>query len=301
MGPVRILILVVALAAALGAVVVVRGMSTAKTPQVVVAAAPAVIETPKSQVLVAKRDLPPGTRLTVDDMTWQPWPKDALNAAYIVNDTSVPAASDKTGQVASKAMEVAKVAVGAEEPKLMALVGAVVREPILAREPMIERKLVRAGEAGIMAISLDTGMRAMAIPLSAESAAGGFILPGDHVDVVLTHPLEGASGGGKRFSSETVLKNVRVLAIDQATATPKEGNAVVGATATLELNSKQAEVLALSKAQGDLTLVLRSYADAKGPAVTVAQTESDVFRPAVVKIFKNGSATGSTTEVTVTR
>lgn len=300
MGPVRILILVVALAAGLGAVILVKGMSKA-APQVVVAAAPAVVETPKSQVLVAKRDLPPGTRLTAEDMTWQPWPKDALNAAYIINETTVPAANDKSGQVAAKAMEVAKVAVGAEEPKLIALVGAVVREPILASEPMIERKLVRAGEAGIMAISLDSGMRAMAVPLSAESAAGGFILPGDHVDVVLTHPLEGSGGGGKRFSSETVLKNVKVLAIDQATATPKEGNAVVGATATLELNSKQAEVLALSKAQGDLTLVLRSYADAKGPAVTVAQTESDVFRPAVVKIFKNGSATGSTTEVTVTR
>ncbi len=144
-------------------------------------------------------------------------------------------------------------------------------------------------------------MRAMAVPLSAESAAGGFILPGDHVDVVMTHELDGAAGG-KRFSSETVLRNVRVLAIDQTTSTPKDGSSVVGATATLQLSSKQSEVLALAKAQGALTLVLRSYADAGGPAVTVAQTDNDAaFRAAVVRVYRNGTASGSTTEVTVTR
>jgi pilus assembly protein CpaB len=143
-------------------------------------------------------------------------------------------------------------------------------------------------------------VRGRRVPHSAATAAGGFILPGDHVDVVMTHQLEGA-GGGKKFASDTVLKNVRVLAIDQTTGAPKEGTSVVGATATLEVNSKQAEVLALSKAQGDLSLVLRSYADAAGPAVTVAQNDESTFRAAVVKVFRNGSSSGSTTEVTVTR
>ncbi|OYX36786.1 MAG: Flp pilus assembly protein CpaB [Caulobacterales bacterium 32-69-10] len=298
MGPVRILILVVALAAAVGAVVIVRGMSKAQPPQVVVAAAPAVVEKPTAQVLVAKRDLPAGTRLTPEDMTWQAWPQDSLNAAFIVA-AAPPKPASETAKVAATAVDIAKAAAGTQDPLLVALVGAVVREPILANEPMTDRKLVRAGSAGIMAITLETGMRAMAVPLSAESAAGGFILPGDHVDVVMTHELEGA--GGKRFASDTVLKNVRVLAIDQTTGAPKEGSSVVGATATLEINSKQAEILALSKAQGDLSLVLRSYADAAGPAVTVAQNDETDFRAAVVKVFKNGSATGSTTEVTVTR
>jgi pilus assembly protein CpaB len=300
MGPVRILILVVALAAAIGAVVLVRGMSKAQEPKIIVAAAPAAVEKPTAQVLVAKRDLRVGAKLVAEDMTWQAWPQDSLNAAFIVNQAP-PKPTNETARAASAAVNIAKVAVGSQEPALLALVGAVVREPILANEPMTDRKLVRAGNAGIMAISLEPGMRAMAVPLSAESAAGGFILPGDHVDVVMTHQLEGA-GGGKRFTSDTVLKNVRVLAIDQTTVTPKGGSAVVGATATLELSSKQSEVLALSKAQGDLTLVLRSYADASGPAVTVAQGDSDAaFRAAVVRVYKNGSASGSTTEVTVTR
>jgi pilus assembly protein CpaB len=300
MGPVRILILVVALAAAVGAVVVFRSMSKAQAPQVVVAAAaPAPVEKPTSQVLVAKRDLPAGTKLVPEDMTWQAWPQDSLNAAFIVQQAGPPPKTE-ADKVAAKAADIAKAATGGQDPQVAALTGAVVREPILANEPMTERKLVRSGEAGIMAITLESGMRAMAIPLSAESAAGGFILPGDHVDVVMTHQLEGASGG-KRFASDTVLKNVKVLAIDQTTGAPKGGSAVVGATATLEVNSKQAEVLALSKAQGELALVLRSYADAAGPAVTVAQNDESQFRAAVVKVFKNGSASGSTTEVTVTR
>jgi pilus assembly protein CpaB len=298
MGPVRILILVVALAAAVGAVVVVRGMSKAQPVQIAAPAAPAVVEKPTAQVLVAKRDLPAGTRLIPEDMTWQAWPQDSLNAAFIV--AAAPAEpKSETAKVAATAVDIAKAAAGAKDPLLVALVGAVVREPILANEPMTDRKLVRSGNAGILAITLETGMRAMAVPLSAESAAGGFILPGDHVDVVMTHQLEGA--GAKRYASDTVLKNVRVLAIDQTTGAPKGGSAVVGATATLEVNSKQSEVLALSKAQGELTLVLRSYADIAGPAVTVAQNDESAFRAAVVKVFKNGSATGSTTEVTVTR
>lgn len=296
MGPVRILILVVALAAAIGAVVVVRGMSRA-APPVVAAAAPAAPE-PTTQVLVAKRDLPVGSRLVAEDMTWQAWPQDSLNTAFIVNTTG-PTPQTEGERVAKTAVGLAKVAAGAQEPALVALVGSVVREPILANEPMTERKVVRAGAAGVLAVTLEAGMRAMAVPLSAESAAGGFILPGDHVDVVMTHEISG-DGGAKRFASETVLKNVRVLAIDQTTVTPKDGSTVVGATATLELNSKQSEVLALSKAQGALTLVLRSYADAGGPAVTVAQNDG-AFRAATVKVYKNGTASGSSTEVTVTR
>lgn len=297
MGPVRILILVVALAAAVGAVVVARGMTQAQ-PQV--AAAPAgPVEKPTSQVLVAKRDLPAGTRLAAEDMTWQAWPQESLNAAFIVA-AAAPKPTTEPQKIAATATNLAKAATGAQDPLLLAMVGAVVREPMLASEPMTERKLVRAGNAGILAITLESGMRAMSIPLSAETAAGGFILPGDHVDVVMTHALEG--GDGKRFSADTVLKNVRVLAIDQTTGAPKEGATVVGATATLEVSTKQAEVLALSKAQGQLALVLRSYADIAGPAVTVAQNnEETVFRPAVVQVLKNGSATGSTTEVTVTR
>ena len=295
MGPVRILILAVALAAAIGAVVVVRGMSKAQTPRVVVAAAaPVVVEKPTAQVLVAKHDLPAGSKLEAADMTWQAWPQDSLNPAFLVQ-ASAAKAPGEAGKIAAAASDIAKTATGAQDPVLLGLVGAVVREPILANEPMTERKLVRAGSAGVMAVSLAAGMRAMAVPLSAESAAGGFILPGDHVDVVQSRLLD---GGGKHYTSGTVLKNVRVLAIDQATQAPK-GTAVIGATATLELSPVQSEVLVLAKAQGELTLVLRSYADITGPALTVAQNaDSDAgFKASVVRVFKNGQAT----EVTVQR
>jgi pilus assembly protein CpaB len=142
-----------------------------------------------------------------------------------------------------------------------------------------------------MAVSLEPGMRAMAVPLSAESAAGGFILPGDHVDVVQSREVEGSTG--KRFVSGTVLKNVRVLAIDQTTSATN-GTAVVGATATLELSSVQAEVLTLAKVQGALTLVLRSYADSNGPAITVAQNNGNdpadlAFNASVVREFRAGA------------
>jgi pilus assembly protein CpaB len=152
-----------------------------------------------------------------------------------------------------------------------------------------------------MAITLNPGMRAMSVPLTAESAAGGFILPGDHVDVVESRQLEGpAQGGGKHVIASTVMKNVKVLAIDQNLVAPK-GSSVVGATATLELNQQQAEVIVQAKAQGELTLVLRSYADAAGPAMTVAQntgkSDEGVMRASVVRVFKSGAAS----EVTVSQ
>jgi pilus assembly protein CpaB len=300
MGPVRILILVVALAAAIGAVVIVRSMSKAQTPKVVVAAAPVIVEKPTSQVLVAKRDLPAGTKLEAADMTWQPWPLESLNPAFIVQ-TAAPKPEGDVAKVTVAARDIAQKAVGAPDQAVTGLIGAVVREPILANEPMTDRKLVRSGSAGIMAITLEAGMRAMSVPLSAESAAGGFILPGDHVDVVESRQLEGqAQGGGKHVLAATVMKNVKVLAIDQNLTAPK-GSSVVGATATLELNPQQAEVLIQAKSQGEITLVLRSYADASGPAVTVAQNsgkaDEGVFRASVVRVFKSGQAS----EVTVSQ
>lgn len=298
MGPVRILILAVALAAAIGAVVVVRGMSRAQAPAPVAAQPAAPAPKPAAMVLVAKRDLPPGTRLAATDLTWQSWPQESLNPAFIVQGAGKEPAKDETQKIAATAADIAKAAVGAPDDQAAALAGAVVREAILANEPVTERKLVRAGSAGVMAVALEPGMRAIAVPLSAETAAGGFILPGDHVDVVQSREAQAGGSDEKRYVSETVLKNVKVLAIDQTTAAP-DGSAVVGATATLSLTPTQAEVLVLAKSQGQLTLVLRSYADIAGPPVTVASRGAMElpFRASVVRIYKNGQPT----EVTVTR
>ena len=289
MGPARVIILIVALTAAIGAAVVVRGMAKGQAqPVVAVAPAAPVVERPMTEVLIAKRDLPPGTVLVEEDMAWQAWPKDSMNELFVTKETTFNADNENgVAKVAATAAEAAKDAVTGPAPGMAGLPGAVVREAILAGEPMTARKLVRPGTAGIMAITLDPGMRAMAVPLSAESAAGGFILPGDHVDVVQSREVENA-GGAKRFVSGTVMRNVKVLAIDQATGA--EGAAVVGATATLQVDARQAEVLVLAKSQGSLTLVLRSYADTAGLAQTVAQADTSedlAFKSPEVRVFRS--------------
>jgi len=300
MGPVRVLILAVALTSAVGAAVIVRGMAQGQAPPpAVTAEAPQIVERPMAEVLIAKRDLPPGTIVAEQDVAWQAWPQDSLNDLFI---TKAGGGQSNEGgalvKAATQAATIARQAVTGPEPAIAELVGTVVREAILAGEPVTKRKLVRAGSAGLMAITLQPGMRAMAIPLSAESAAGGFILPGDHVDVVQSRQMDDPSAsGGQRYISETVLRNAKVLAIDQATGS--EDAAVIGATATLELSPNQAEVLVLARSQGDLTLVLRSYADTDGPTETVqrGQANSGGFNAAVVRIYRDGQ----TSEVTVNR
>jgi pilus assembly protein CpaB len=154
----------------------------------------------------------------------------------------------------------------------------------------VEDKVVHAGGGGVLAVTLDPGMRAMAVPLSAESAAGGFILPGDHVDVVQSRQMDGPNGA-KKYAAGSVLRNVKVLAIDQNTGKQKTPS-VVGATATLEVTPDEAELLALSKAQGELTLTLRSYADTAGASSAGSGprlAQQVTVAPTVVQVFRNGA------------
>jgi len=299
MSPVRMIILAVALLAGVACVgLLAHSMSAAKShPAVVVAAAPTVVEKPMAQVLVAAHDLAVGDRLEAADFRWQPFPQEAVLANYISNGVIAPTPKDKAGQVLSTGVKAAgavqQMMTGptADGPAAR-LVGAIVREPIMAGEPVMERKIVRADAAGVMAVTLDPGMRAMAVPLSAESAAGGFILPGDHVDIVQSRPVDpSVTGGQRRFTTSTVLENVRVLAVDQNTKPTKAAAAVVGATATVEVTPVQSEYLAAAKAAGDLTLTLRSYADAKGPSRAGPGANASNPGPTVVRVFRNGVPT----------
>jgi pilus assembly protein CpaB len=209
---------------------------------------------------------------------------------------AAPAKAGKTpeGEVASAAATVTRAVdrLGGGGPKA-AYVGAVVREPFLAGEPIVDGKVVRAGESGFMAVVLQPGMRAMSVPITVETASGGFILPGDRVDVLLSAQIQSENEEGaprKAFMANLVLQNVKVLAIDQATQPEKGATTVVGATATLEVGPREAEALALAKAQGDLSLVLRSYADVGGPT-GVATASRTSQRGASVRIFRNGEST----------
>ena len=292
MGPVRVVILVVALVAALGAALIVRNMtkSAQARSQTIAPVAVKTVEKPTARVLVAKHDLAVGERLAEGDMAWQSWPLEGVTPTFITENASTASQVVKpAGQEASKIAQAATDAVSGPQGPMAALIGAVVREPMDAGEPIVQKKLVRAGSAGVMAVTLEPGMRAMAVPLTAESAAGGFILPGDHVDVVQSRQVEGAVV--KTFITNTVIKNVRILAIDQNTSAEK-GSAVVGATATLEVTPPQAEALLNAKSQGELTLTLRSYADSSGPAIVTAAklAASALAPPPSVKVYRNGQA-----------
>lgn len=292
MKPARIVVICIAAVSALGLALVVRAMgNSAPAP-----AAAATVETrPMARILVAAKDLEPGKRLTDGDLAWKDWPVDEVNPAFITDGaTPLPAkpVAEASAEKAGKAVEGAAKVVRevASSGAKADYVGSVVREPILAGEPIIGRKIVRAGDSGYLAAYLEPGMRAMAIGVTVESAAGGFILPGDRVDVVLTAQTNqgGVEGGGGKYVAGAVLQNVKVLAIDQSTRAGDDEQAVVGATATLEVAPRDAEILAQAKAQGELSLSLRSYADTGGPSGSVRRAAA-AAPGQTVRIYRGGA------------
>jgi pilus assembly protein CpaB len=189
-------------------------------------------------VLVAKSDIALGQTLLADDMIWQIWPAATASSTFIRRNER----PDATTQIA----------------------GSIARSPFIAGEPIREPKLIKANGSGFMAAILPQGMRAISTEISPETGAGGFILPNDRVDVVLTRREKNpdAKGLGDIVVPEIILTNVRVLAIDQAPKEKEGQNAVVGKTVTLELKPEQVPILAGARQAGVLSLALRSIADA---------------------------------------
>lgn len=221
----RILVLVGALAAGGVAAWLSFGLQPGPAPAATLAA-PSQIQT--QDVLVVAIDLAQGAALTDQELRWQAWPEGALNAGFISRSVQPEAIADLTGSV--------------------------VRQAMVAGEPIRDGKLANK-DSGYLASLLKSGMRAVAVRVSAESSAGGFILPNDHVDVLHT----GGDGGGR---SRTLLTNIRVLAIDQnAVDSGAESDTAIGKTATLELDPAQAEVISGAQASGALSLALRATAD----------------------------------------
>jgi len=300
MKPARIIVICIAAVAAIGLALVVRAMGSPSGQPAAVATAAPVESRPMAKVLVAAKDLQPGQRLAEGDMEWKDWPVDEVNPVFITDGTvpipaaataapAQPAEDDKpAGAVASVTRAATNLATGGAKADY---IGSVVREPILAGEPIVMRKIVRAGDSGYMAAYLEPGMRAMAIRVTVETAAGGFILPGDRVDVVLTRETNLANAGAAegdraKFTSATVMQNIKVLAIDQSTRAGDDEQAVIGATATLEVGPRDAEALALAKSEGELSLVLRSYADTAGPSGRVA---APARQSAAVRVYRGGA------------
>jgi len=230
----RIVVLSVAIGAG-GLAAMLAGRSE-KPPEVKQQSAPAMATV---DVLVAKSDIGVGQTVSPGELQWQSWPPSAATGTFIRKNERPDAMEKMSGMIA--------------------------RAPFVAGEPIREAKLINAKGSGFMAAILPSGMRAVSTQISPETGAGGFILPNDHVDVILTRRDRDAEkgGGGEVQTSETILNNVRVLAIDQ-TEQEKDGQkVVVGKTATLELSPREAETLALAQRLGSLALALRSITDAR--------------------------------------
>ena len=190
-----------------------------------------------TQVLVAKTDIGLGHIVGSESVRWQDWPQSAVNANHIQRSARPNAATE--------------------------LAGAIARAPMQPGDPIYARNLVKAGEGGVLASILSPGMRAASTRIKEETGAGKLILPNDHVDVLLTMRKRGR-GGGEDHVSETLFRNVRVLAIGQLIQAADGKKLAEGNTATLELTPVQTEELAAADAKGEITLVLRSIADFKG-------------------------------------
>ncbi len=235
MNTARLVVLVIALGA--GGVAAYLASSYQEKPAPT--AAPVAEKLPTIDILVAKSDIGLGQHVRPEDLQWQTWPAASASGNFIRRDGRPEAITQIAGSIA--------------------------RFPVMQGEPIREQKLVKAEGSGFMAAILPTGMRAISTEISPETGAGGFILPNDRVDVILSKRQKNPdanNGGPDVVSSEIILSNIRVLAIDQAPKEKDGQNAVVGKTVTLELKPEQAETLARARQQGTLALALRSLVDA---------------------------------------
>ncbi len=280
MSPMRIIILVGAAGAAIGAALLMRNMAPETVTKEVNNTTTLVQteEVSSTKVLVAKRDLLVGEIISDADLEWAPWPEKNVVETY------------KTETLAPNA--------------ITEIAGSVVKLPIYKLEPIHPAKIVLKGDTGLMAALLTPGMRALSLEISEETASGGFILPNDRVDVILAHEVKITQGESvvEQPASTTLIQNVRVLAIDQVfkQAETEEGEtgeaAQIGNTATLEVSNEEAELLALAVRMGDITLSLRPWSDVGPDTPRKARTDL-LTNPAAldngaggVKLFRNGQS-----------
>jgi pilus assembly protein CpaB len=228
---------------AIAAALVARGMMGGGTPKAQAKVAPPMA---MSEVLVANANLQPGHALASDQVRWERWPSASVDSSFITR-RSVTSLSD-------------------------AVKGTVVRVPLVSGQPVTTAAIVHGDAAGFMAALLMPDMRAISITISADSGAGGFILPNDHVDVILARKLEGTP---PRVVAKTILSDVRVLAVDQTFKQDKDTKTVIGKTATLEMTPSQAQSVAAAENLGTISLSLRPLADNDTPVASNLPGDAD--------------------------
>ena len=232
--------------------------------------APVVEEVKQSFVLVSIADVGRGDRITEEMLDWQAWPNESIAPSFIVQETQPQAIPE--------------------------LVGSVVRSDIYTGEPMNMSKIVRAGDSGLMAALLEPGMRAVTTRVSTDSAAGGFIMPGDRVDIVMTRQLPRDRGEGAQlaqYAATTIFQNVKVLAMNQTFSTGPDSPAALGAVsfATFELNQRDAELLEEMSKAGTISLTLRGIR--KGPTARSQATtvREEAAEASTLVVYRDGKQT----------
>ncbi len=230
-------------------------------------AAPVTVEKQvnSTEVLVAGADISIGQLVNEGNFRWVSWPTEAAARGYITK---------QNGGIA----------------RMRDLSGSIARSALLAGEPITSLKLIKAGQGGVLAAILPQGMRAISTKIKPETAAGSLILPNDHVDVILIRRLRGKSGA-EEVVSDTLFRNVRVIAIGQQIET-KEGkkSADGGAsTATLELTPRQTEMMALANSMGEITLSLRSVADMSTDPAASGAGDFNKQRGSAVRVLRYGA------------
>jgi len=300
----RILILVLAIGAAGTAAFLVRNI-VASQPSEAVQIIVEKEEVATDEVLTITRNKRMGQTIIEGDLTWRKWPLELVSDDYILRSAQPELRDD--------------------------LMGAVVRTDFIANEPVIRRKLVKLGDQSMMSLLLKKGMRAVTVAIAPVRGSGGFILPGDHVDILLSRresavldqvvpTKEGEEEVdpqairpvGEGFSTETILANVKVLAVDQIIGDVGENASVSASTATLEVTPEQAELVELAKRVGEMSLLLRPFADSLGPngeprEDTIPVVVGKLGTPppptpeyeikGVVTIVRNGKVTQNQTEL----
>jgi len=213
-------------------------------------AKPAAAAKPAVQVLVARNALRVGQLIKPEDLRWQPWPQGALPDTYIVEG----------------------------KRPITDFVGAVARNPFRVGQPVVETDIVLPGSRGFLAAVLKPGLRAVSVPATATTVVSGFIYAGDRVDVLLTHALK-TDKGDEHHATETILRNARVIAMDQKLDFAPGDKPDVAKTATLELTAKQTEIVTLGVKMGELSLVLRSLQDTNDDGRDPAAVENAPAEP----------------------
>ncbi|HEX3651443.1 MAG TPA: Flp pilus assembly protein CpaB [Rhizomicrobium sp.] len=253
----RIIVLVFAAMAAGAAALLARGFLSGGGTEPG-KAQPAALNLATVGVLVASTNIEPGRPLTPDLVRWQAWPKSTVDSTFLTQD-----ANPNPDQIVK---------------------GTVARTPIASGEPLTNTKIVHSDAAGFMAANVSPGMRAVSIPITTESGAGGFILPNDRVDLILTVQV---SDQPRAFGANTILHYIRVLAVDQTYTQDKDQKTVLAKTATLELSPQQAEAVDAAAQTGTVSLALRPLGD-----TAVADIQKKVPQNRVVAVIRYGLVHG---------